>query len=116
MAMPHATEQIQWGDNLVFKVAGKMFAVGSLEPSALLVSFKCDEEEFANLIETPGFVPAPYMARAKWAAIESDARVSRAELERLLRRSYELVVAKLPRKLQAELALKPAAQRPSRSR
>ncbi len=33
-SLPHATEQVQWEDNLVFKVGGKMFAVAALEPDA----------------------------------------------------------------------------------
>jgi predicted DNA-binding protein (MmcQ/YjbR family) len=48
-----ATEQIQWDDDLVFKVAGKMFLVTSLEPGGGL-SFKCEDETTSNLTELPG--------------------------------------------------------------
>lgn len=65
LSLPHVTEQVQWGDNLVFKVGGKMFAVAPLEPAEVWLSFKCSDEEFAELIERPGIIPAPYLARAK---------------------------------------------------
>ena len=68
LAFPHATEQIQWGNDLVFKVAGKMFAVAPLEPAPVCLSFKCSDESFAELTERPKIIPAPYMARAKWVS------------------------------------------------
>ena len=66
MALPHTTEKVQWGNDLVFKVAGKMYAVAALEPGDHWLSFKCTPEDFAALTERPGVVPAPYMARAQW--------------------------------------------------
>jgi predicted DNA-binding protein (MmcQ/YjbR family) len=105
MAMPHATEQIQWGHDLVFKIGGKMFAAGPLEaPFDVCLSFKADPEEFAELCDRPGIVPAPYMARAQWVALEDWDALSAADLKRLLRNSYDLVFARLPKKAQAELA------------
>jgi predicted DNA-binding protein (MmcQ/YjbR family) len=106
LAQPHATEQVQWGSDLVFKVGGKMFAVTNLEPGPYSVSFKASDEEFAELTERPGFVPAPYLARAKWVALETGTRLPLAELSRLLKTSYELVRVKLPRKVQRELAVR----------
>ena len=116
MALPHTTEQVQWGYDLVFKIGGKMYAVMPLVPHPVKLSFKCTPEEFAELIERAGIIPAPYMARAQWVALESIDALPRAEVKRLLSKSYELVMAKLPRKAQAELATsakpKPAARRP----
>ena len=61
ISLPHATETVQWGDDLVFKIAGKMFAVVPLEPSApTLLAFKCTPEKFAELVEIPGIIPAPW--------------------------------------------------------
>jgi predicted DNA-binding protein (MmcQ/YjbR family) len=97
------TEQIQWEDNLLFKVGGKMFGITPLEPAPLWLSLKADPEEFAELIERPGIIPAPYLARAKWIAIESPETLPQAELAALLRKSYELVVAKLPRAVRESL-------------
>lgn len=105
MALPGTTETIQWGDDLVFKVGGKMYAVAvmSLRYDTRM-SFKCSPEEFAELIEVPGCVPAPYLARAHWVAIQDEDALPRAEIKKRLTRAYELVKAKLPKKAQAELA------------
>lgn len=106
MKMPHATESLQWGDDLVFKVGGKMFAALVLVPAKVWLSFKCTSEEFAELTERPGIIPAPYSARYHWVALQTPDALSLGELERLLRNSYALVFAKLPRKTQAELSHK----------
>jgi len=98
LSLPGAAENIQWDHHLVFKVSSKIFAITALEPARHWLSFKCDPEEFAELVERPGIVPAPYLARARWAALESRRALARPELERLLTRSYELVVAGLPKK------------------
>lgn len=98
LSFPHTTEHIQWGDNLVFKVAGKIHAVAVLEPARVWLSFKASPEKFAELIERPGIIPAPYLARAKWVALETKDALPPEELAPLLRESYAMVVARLPRK------------------
>jgi predicted DNA-binding protein (MmcQ/YjbR family) len=105
MSMPHATETVQWGDDLVFKVGGKMFAVVVLVPARVWLSFKCSPEEFAELTERPGIIPAPYSARYYWVALETQDALSVSELERLLRQSYGLVVEKLPKKARVALSV-----------
>jgi predicted DNA-binding protein (MmcQ/YjbR family) len=110
LGFPGATEQIQWEDNLLFKVRGKMFAVIPLEPARLWLTLKADPEEFAELTERPGVVPAPYLARAKWVSIETAETLPLAEVSALLRKSYELVLAKLPRAIR-ESVTREAAQR-----
>lgn len=103
MALPHTTETVQWGDNLVFKVGGKVYAVAALEPAAVALSFKCTAEDFAELTERPGIIQAPYFAKGQWVALQSEDALTAAELKRLLKRAYELVFAKLTKKAQAEL-------------
>ncbi|HTM51473.1 MAG TPA: MmcQ/YjbR family DNA-binding protein [Bryobacteraceae bacterium] len=103
LSFRHATETIQWGNDLVFKVGGKMFAVAALEPGGHWLSFKCTPEEFATLTERLGIVPAPYLARAQWVALETADALPRTEIQRLIRDSYGLVIAKLPKKAQAGL-------------
>jgi predicted DNA-binding protein (MmcQ/YjbR family) len=106
------TEQIQWGDDLLFKVAGKMFAITPLVPGYNWLSLKASPESFAELTERQGIIPAPYLARAKWIAIETPDVLSAAEVAELLRNSYDLVVEKLPRKTREKLAAaKPASQK-----
>jgi predicted DNA-binding protein (MmcQ/YjbR family) len=103
LSLPHATEQVQWGDDLVFKIGGKMFAIAVMAPHRIAMCFKCAPEEFAEMTEIPGVIPAPYMARAYWVALESEDALPRAEIKRRISRSYELVRSKLPKKLQAKL-------------
>ena len=105
LSFPHATEKVQWGNDLVFKIAGKMFAVVVLEGASTkyCLSFKCTEEKFAELVEQDGIDPAPYSARYHWVALERFNVLSENELKALLRNSYELVFAKLPKKTRAEL-------------
>jgi predicted DNA-binding protein (MmcQ/YjbR family) len=110
MSMPHATESLQWGDDLVFKVGGKMFAVLVLKPAPVWLSFKCTPEEFAELTERVGIIPAPYSARYQWIALETHETLSSSELERLLRNSYEMVLEKLPKKARA--VLQPSSSHP----
>lgn len=104
LTFPHATENVQWGNDLVFKIAGKMFAVTVLEgASKYCLSFKCNEEKFAELIEQDGIDPAPYSARYHWVALERFDVMSEKELKSLLRHSYELVLNKLPKRVRAQL-------------
>lgn len=98
------TEQVQWGSDLVFKVGGKMYAVVPLEPAAVCLSFKCSPEDFAELTERPGIIPAPYLARAQWVALEDEDALTTAEMKTYVRRAYEQVRGKLPKKVQAALA------------
>jgi predicted DNA-binding protein (MmcQ/YjbR family) len=103
LSLSGATEQIQWGDNLVFKVAGKIFVIATLAAGGHF-SFKCPPETFYELTELSGIAPAPYLARAHWVQIEPAAcRLRPGEIENLLRQSYSLVVAKLPKKTQKAL-------------
>lgn len=104
LAFPHATEQIQWGCDLVFKVGGKMFAVAPLEPAPVCLSLKCSDENFAELTERANVIPAPYLARAKWVGLETADAIGRSELAELLRAAYELVLAKLPKKTREAVA------------
>ena len=110
MSLPHSTEQVQWGEHLVFKVGGKIYTILALEPSKHLMSFKVDPEAFAELTENEGIVQAPYCAKGQWVALEPVHPLTSAELQLLLRRSYDLVFAKLTKKLQAELSGKPKAK------
>ena len=103
MSLPHTTEKVQWGGDLVFKVGGKMYAVTVLDVAPVCMSFKCTPEEFAELVERPGIIPAPYSARYHWVALENEDALPVAEIKRLIRQSYDLVFAKLPKKTQKEL-------------
>ena len=117
--LPEVTEDIKWGHDLCFCVAGKMFTVVDLErPHS--VAFKCTPESFGELIERPGIIPAPYMARNMWVMEqELGESLDRRELAALVKASYDLVVAKLPKSRRPAANAAPRGQRrsqPTRSR
>ena len=96
-SLPAVTEDVKWGSDLCFSVATKMFVVVNLEPPHQ-IGFKCTPESFGELIERPGIIPAPYMARTMWVQEHSlGETLTRRDLEALVRTSYDLVVAKLPK-------------------
>lgn len=112
LSFPCATEQITWGCDLTFRVSGKIFAVTVLEPAPVWLSFKCSPENFVELTERSGIIPAPYLARAQWVALETRDALPPEELALLLRESYDLVVAKLPRKTRYALSQANTSRRP----
>lgn len=113
MALPHVTENIQWGRDLCFKVGGKMFCVANTEQRSdePAMSFKTTPGEFAELCEREGVIPAPYMARNHWVSLMRWNVLPATEMQQRLRESYDLVLAKLPKKTQAQLAGAAAAGR-----
>jgi predicted DNA-binding protein (MmcQ/YjbR family) len=110
-ALPDVTEDVKWEHDLCFCVGGKMFTVVDLErPHS--VAFRCTPERFGELVERPGIIPAPYMARNMWVQEQELGEVlDRHELEALVRASYELVASKLPKSKRAGAAPKAAARK-----
>lgn len=102
-SLPGAEEDIKWESNLVFSIGKKMFAVTGASDDADGISFKVDDDRFLELTDRPGIIPAPYLARARWVKVNDMKAVSDAEVAALLKRSYELVFAKLSKKLQREI-------------
>src|SRR5689334_5579429 len=116
LSFPGVTEQIQWGYDLLFKVGGKMFAVTPLEPAPVCLSFKASPESFAELTERPNIIPAPYLARAQWVALQTRDALAAQELGQLLRASYDMVFAKLPAKARQTISAPKATARKLRPR
>jgi predicted DNA-binding protein (MmcQ/YjbR family) len=105
-ALPGATSDIKWGADLVYSVGGKMFAVmpvGPKEPPS--ISFKVDDVRFLELTDREGFVPAPYLARAKWVLVRDLKKVGDAELKALIQRSHALIAARLTVKARKALGV-----------
>ena len=96
LALPEATEKLQCGDDLCFKIGGKIFAIVGLDNPRLC--FKCTPEVFAELIEREDIRLAPYVGRYKWVMLNRLDAVQRDELRELIRQSYEMVAAKAPGK------------------
>ncbi|MBZ5705671.1 MAG: MmcQ/YjbR family DNA-binding protein [Acidobacteriia bacterium] len=94
LAFPHATENLQWGDDLCFKVGSKIFAILGLDSAPQRLCFKCTPDKFAELVEQEGIIPAPYVGRYKWVLLERLDVLRDTELEDLIRQSYEMVAAK----------------------
>jgi predicted DNA-binding protein (MmcQ/YjbR family) len=120
LSFPHATEKLQWGDSLCFKIGGKLFAIMGLDNPRLC--FKCTPEIFAELIEREDIRPAPHVGRYKWVMLDRLDAVRWDELQELIQQSYEMVVAKAPKKKlgtkkekKKRVAAKPAHSKKKRS-
>ena len=101
---------VQWGNADVWKIGGKIFAIGSrwgADNSELdvKISFKCSDLSYSLLIQEPGIIPAPYLARAKWVQIESPSALSDEDIGNYIRAAYDIIVLKLTRAVRRELGL-----------
>lgn len=96
LSFPQAKENLQWGDDLCFKIGGKIFSIVSLDNPRLC--FKCTPETFAELIEREDIHPAPYVGRYKWVMLDRLDAVGWNELKALIRASYDMVAANAPKK------------------
>ena len=104
LSLPAVTEDVKWDNDLCFSVGGKMFCVVSLDPP-FKCSFKVPDEDFEEISNTDGFMPAPYMARAKWVTVTKPSAIAKNEWKDYISGSYELIKAKLTKKLRTELGL-----------
>ena len=105
--LPHTTRVVQWGDASVWKIGGRVFAIGGWSSAPeFAVSFKCSEASFAILTELPGLRPAPYLAPRglSWAQRVDSRSLGDDDLREYLRQSYALVLAGLPKRTQRAIA------------
>lgn len=107
-ALPATTYVMQWGGSHVWKVGGKVFAIGGWGSAAKpAFSFKTSEQNYYFLEQKRGYKPAPYLASRgmKWIQ-QYDAPVSDDdELKHYLKESHRIVALGLSKKLQRELGL-----------
>jgi predicted DNA-binding protein (MmcQ/YjbR family) len=96
LAFPEATENLQWGDDLCFKIRGKIFTIVGLDNPRLC--FKCAPETFAELIEREDVRPAPYVGRYKWVMLDRLDALRWDELRDLIGLSFEMAAAMAPRR------------------
>jgi predicted DNA-binding protein (MmcQ/YjbR family) len=99
LSLPGSTEDLKWGDNLCFMIHEKIFVITSLEDTS--AAFKCDPEDFNELIARDGIQQAPHLARGKWVKIEQLGVLNDRELKGRILNSRTLVLNKLPKKVQA---------------
>ena len=104
LSLPAVTEDVKWDNDLVFSIGGKMFCVAALD-APFKCSFKVKDEAFEELSNSEGFIPAPYMARAKWVLVNDAQKLNKKEWETFIQHSYEMVKAKLTKKLRTELGI-----------
>src|SRR5580704_3252550 len=102
LSFPAAKENLQWGDDLCFKIGGKIFAIIGVDSVPPRLCFKCTPEKFAELVERDEIIPAPYVGRYKWVLLKRLDALRVEELEDLIRESYGMVAKK------AKVAKKPA--------
>jgi predicted DNA-binding protein (MmcQ/YjbR family) len=101
---PGVSCDLKWDHDRTWSVGGKLFAVLALDgPKRGQLSFKVDNSRFLELTDLPGVHPAPYLARAHWISLAPGHPLSAAEVEALLRQSYRLVRAKLPKRVREAL-------------
>ena len=104
--LPAATRTVQWEGVVVFKVGGKMFClIAPPDHSVGRICFKCPAEHYEALSRSPGFRPAPYLARAKWVALDDPKILTPLETKAYIKRAHAVIAAALPKKKQAELGL-----------
>ena len=107
-SLPATSYVVQWGGAHVWKVGGKIFAVGGWTNEKLAgISFKVSEIAFEVLKDQPGLRPAPYLASRgmKWIQHYEKPGLSDKELREHLATSHRIVSLGLTKKLQKELGL-----------
>ena len=107
-SLPHTTHVVQWGGSHVWKIGGKVFAIGGWDDGdEARITFKTSEIAFEMLRDAPGCQPAPYLASRgmKWIQRVEDSSVSDDQLKEYLETSYQIVGRGLTKKLQRELGL-----------
>ena len=101
-SLPGTKEDIKWGADLCFCVGEKMYVVTGLEGDGGF-TLRAEPMEFERLISVEGVEPAPYLARHGWIRIEAQNGLGDERIGELIRTSYALVAAKLPRKVRDSL-------------
>lgn len=102
--LPYAHCEIKWRDTLVFMVRKKMFALFVMDANGKPRELWCkvDDDLFLSYTGQDGIRPAPYLARARWIAMEPKA-MSDADARRILNRARDIIFTKLPKRTQQEL-------------
>lgn len=96
------TQDVKWGNDLCYLIGEKMYCVTALE-GPFFVSFKASEEDFSELTEREGIIPAPYSARYHWVMVEDPHSLSPKEWKVYVEKSYRMVFEKLPKKIKGSI-------------
>jgi predicted DNA-binding protein (MmcQ/YjbR family) len=97
---------VQWGDASVWKIGIKVFAIHSgQDDNARTMSFKCSELNFRILTELDGIQRAPYLTQGNWIQITSEKAMNNQDIKDYIKDSYDIIAAKLTKKLKGELGI-----------
>ncbi|MNJ93038.1 hypothetical protein D3C87_107170 [compost metagenome] len=100
LSLPGTTEGMKW-DHLCFMIEEKIFVILAIDDGNRF-STKCTPEEFDELAARDGIKQAYHLAKRQWVQIENLDVLNDIELKKRVERSRELVLAKLPKKVQAK--------------
>ncbi len=105
MQKKSVTEETPFGpDALVFKVAGKMFALVGWQSSPLRLSLKCDPDDALALRDMyPAVQPGYYLNKKHWNTITLDGTIPETDVLKMIDDSYRLVVKSLKKAERDEL-------------
>ena len=106
-ALPATTYVVQWGGSHVWKVGGKVFAIGGWNNDQAGITFKTSDIAFEMLQDQPGLRPAPYLASRgmKWIQHYAKPGLSDKDLKDYIRQSHRIVSSGLSKKKQRDLGL-----------
>lgn len=91
-------------ETLVFKVAGKMFALTGLENKPASVNLKCDPERAIELRETyPEIIPGYHMNKTHWNTVNIEGNLTNGFIKTLVDDSYNLIICGVSKKIRQEL-------------
>lgn len=101
LQFPQVTEEIKWEKNLCFLIHEKIFLVVSLDEVPTKISFKVPKEAFFEITSQDHYQQAAYFAKGQWVSMDDIALLEKEFFVQYCQRSFELVKAKLPKKIQA---------------
>lgn len=107
-ALPATTYVQQWGDSHVWKVGGKVFAIGGWgENNQPAYTFKASNLNFEFLSQQAGYRPAPYLANRglKWIQQIDTAGSLDDDLKYYLQSSYRMIALALSKRKQQALGI-----------
>lgn len=103
LSFPGATEGLQWGDDLLFRVGNKIFVSLSLGSVPVRMTVKSTPERCTELLEIEGITRAAYVGRYDFITLERLDLLPDEEVKELIAESYENVRRKLPQAVRASL-------------
>jgi predicted DNA-binding protein (MmcQ/YjbR family) len=106
-SLPATTHVVQWGGSDVWKVGGKVFAIGGWAEDVPAITFKVSKIAYEMLKEEPGLRPAPYLASRgmNWIQHYAPPGLSDKDLKAYIAESHRIVSLGLSKKKQKELRL-----------